>query len=119
MLSKRRAKPTRTGLLQMKTGSPPRSITSSPTHQGEWGTPFPSGWLWGKVISRGTKDGPPRIALTFDDGPTPGGTDRILDLLAELKAPATFFVIGQNVEGYPDLLRRIDAEGHLIGNHTF
>src|SRR5438552_3460310 len=84
-----------------------------------WGTFVPSGWLWGEVISRGTIQGPPRVALTFDDGPTPGGTDRILDLLAELKAPSTFFVIGQNVERHPDLLRRIDAEGHLIGNHTF
>jgi peptidoglycan-N-acetylglucosamine deacetylase len=79
----------------------------------------PSSCVWGKVISCGTAQGPPRVALTFDDGPTPVGTDRVLDLLAELKVSATFFVIGRNVECCPDLLRRIDAEGHLIANHTF
>jgi peptidoglycan/xylan/chitin deacetylase (PgdA/CDA1 family) len=79
----------------------------------------PSSRLWGNVISRGTTEGPPRVALTFDDGPTPGGTDRVLDILLELKVSATFFVIGLNVQRWPDLLRRIDAEGHEIGNHTF
>ena len=59
------------------------------------------------------------MALTFDDGPTPGGTDRVLDILRELKVSATFFVIGRNVQRWPDLLRRMDAEGHGIGNHTF
>lgn len=83
------------------------------------GTFVPSARLWGNIISRGTSKNPPRVALTFDDGPTPGGTDCVLDVLAEMKVRATFFVIGKNVERHPDLLRRIDAEGHLIANHTF
>lgn len=84
-----------------------------------WATFAPTSRLWGANISRGSRANPQRVALTFDDGPTPGGTDRILDVLHELKVPATFFAIGQNVQRHPDLLRRIDAEGHLIGNHTF
>lgn len=79
----------------------------------------PTSRVWGNVISRGTSEGPPRVALTFDDGPTPGGTDRVLNILAELKVLATFFVIGRNVQRWPDLLRRIDAEGHAVANHTF
>jgi peptidoglycan/xylan/chitin deacetylase (PgdA/CDA1 family) len=59
------------------------------------------------------------VALTFDDGPTAGATDRVLDQLGELEVKAAFFVIGRNVEREPDLLRRIVAEGHLVGNHTY
>src|ERR1700743_576148 len=84
-----------------------------------YGTFVPRGQLWGPVIWKGTSGGPPRVALTFDDGPTAGATDRVLDLLADLNVRAAFFVIGRNVEREPDLLRRIDAEGHLIGNHTY
>jgi|SRR5665213_269669 len=80
---------------------------------------IPGSRIWGPIISHGTADDPPRVALTFDDGPTAGGTDRILDLLAESNVKATFFVIGANVERAPELLRRIHHEGHLIGNHTF
>jgi len=57
--------------------------------------------------------------LTFDDGPTPHHTPAILDALAALDVRAAFFVVGQNARRYPDLLRRIDAEGHIIGNHSF
>jgi len=60
-----------------------------------------------------------RIALTFDDGPTPGVTDRILDELKQRQLHATFFMIGKNVVAQPDLARRVLAEGHEIGNHTF
>jgi peptidoglycan-N-acetylglucosamine deacetylase len=66
--------------------------------------------------------GPPdrnRIALTFDDGPTPGVTDRILDELKKRAAHATFFMIGQRIAAAPDLARRVVAEGHEIANHTF
>lgn len=59
------------------------------------------------------------VALTFDDGPDPVQTPRILDLLAEHRATATFFVLGEAVEQHPALLRRIVAEGHSIGNHTY
>lgn len=60
----------------------------------------------------------PVVALTFDDGPSPH-TAEVLDILARSQVKATFFVIGQNVERHPDLARRIVAEGHAIGNHTY
>lgn len=66
-----------------------------------------------------SKTGPARIALTFDDGPHPRYTPLILDILKEFDIPATFFVVGSNVEFYPDLIRRIANEGHEIGNHTY
>lgn len=59
------------------------------------------------------------VALTFDDGPDPDGTPRILDRLAERGVPATFFVIGEAAQRYPELVRRIVAEGHALGNHTY
>ena len=57
------------------------------------------------------------IALTIDDGPHPTLTPRILDVLAEHEARATFFVMGRHVEGNEALLRRMVAEGHELGNH--
>ena len=59
------------------------------------------------------------VALTFDDGPDPVWTPRILDILKQEKVPATFFIIGENGQSNPALLRRIVNEGHDIGNHTF
>ncbi|WP_422447056.1 glycerol-3-phosphate acyltransferase [Thermoanaerobacterium sp. DL9XJH110] len=59
------------------------------------------------------------VALTFDDGPDPVYTPEILDILKEKNVPATFFLIGKNVEAYPDIARRIVREGHSIGNHTY
>jgi len=69
-------------------------------------------------IESGPTDGN-RIALTFDDGPTPGVTERILDELKQRDLHATFFMIGQRVDAEPELARRVLAEGHEIGNHTF
>jgi cellulose synthase/poly-beta-1,6-N-acetylglucosamine synthase-like glycosyltransferase/peptidoglycan/xylan/chitin deacetylase (PgdA/CDA1 family)/spore germination protein YaaH len=62
---------------------------------------------------------PGLLALTFDDGPDDVYTPEILDELQRLDARATFFVVGQNVERYPDVVRRMYEEGHEIGNHTF
>jgi cellulose synthase/poly-beta-1,6-N-acetylglucosamine synthase-like glycosyltransferase/peptidoglycan/xylan/chitin deacetylase (PgdA/CDA1 family) len=59
------------------------------------------------------------INLTFDDGPDPVWTPKILDVLAQHGAHATFFVIGSKVNDYPDLVRRMVAEGHEVGVHTF
>lgn len=59
------------------------------------------------------------VALTFDDGPYPPYTGQILDILKEYQVPATFFVIGKNAEKHPDLVKRIVAEGHQLGNHTY
>jgi peptidoglycan/xylan/chitin deacetylase (PgdA/CDA1 family) len=60
-----------------------------------------------------------RVALTFDDGPDPRTTPPILDTLRERGVEATFFVVGRQVAENPGLLRRIVAEGHAIGNHTY
>jgi len=60
-----------------------------------------------------------RIALTFDDGPCPGHTEQVLDILRRHGVKATFFVCGQNVERSPEILRRVQAEGHTIGNHSY
>lgn len=63
----------------------------------------------------------PKITLTFDNGPTPGVTDRVLDVLAERRLSAVFFVVGENVRspGGRRLLERVVGDGHLIGNHSF
>ena len=62
---------------------------------------------------------PGEVALTFDDGPDPHWTPRILDILKAKHAPATFFVIGEHMEAYPDLVKREVDEGHLVGGHTY
>ncbi len=59
------------------------------------------------------------IYLTFDDGPVPEVTPWVLDILKKFGAKATFFCVGENVEKYPDLYRRIVLEGHGVGNHTY
>lgn len=60
-----------------------------------------------------------KIALTFDDGPHPIYTQEMLDLLKKYKVSATFFLLGEQIEQYEDLVKKIAEEGHLIGNHTF
>ncbi|HKR12364.1 MAG TPA: glycosyltransferase [Pyrinomonadaceae bacterium] len=70
------------------------------------------------VIKR-AGDRPGLVALTFDDGPDPTWTPRILDILKQENVPATFFIIGQNGQANPELVRRIVNEGHDVGNHTF
>ncbi len=59
------------------------------------------------------------VALTFDDGPWPGSTERILDCLADANVHANFFVIGRYAAAHPHLVRRMRAEGHLVGNHSY
>ena len=60
-----------------------------------------------------------QVAITFDDGPDPRWTPKILDILKAANVKATFFVVGVNAERYPDLVRRIVNEGHAMGNHTY
>jgi peptidoglycan/xylan/chitin deacetylase (PgdA/CDA1 family) len=91
---------------------------------GTYGATRPASTMWGPVISRGpgASGGAPAagsVALTFDDGPLPGATDRILDALGEAGVSAAFFVIGRCVERWPDLVRRMHAEGHLVANHSY
>lgn len=59
------------------------------------------------------------VTLTFDDGPDPAVTPRILDILKREKVPATFFIVGRKAAKYPQLVRREAAEGHDLGNHTY
>lgn len=75
---------------------------------------LPNRW----VMTRGRRTSR-ALHLTFDDGPHPEHTGALLDLLAEHGARATFFVIGQHAERHPELMRRIVAEGHALGNHSW
>ncbi len=60
-----------------------------------------------------------KILLTFDDGPNPKSTEKILNLFSKLKIKALFFCVGKNVERYSEWTKNILNEGHIIGNHTF
>jgi cellulose synthase/poly-beta-1,6-N-acetylglucosamine synthase-like glycosyltransferase/peptidoglycan/xylan/chitin deacetylase (PgdA/CDA1 family) len=70
------------------------------------------------VIER-TGDTRGKLALTFDDGPDPDWTPKILDILKAKGVHASFFIIGENAEANPDIVQRLVAEGHDVGNHTF
>ncbi|HKU55307.1 MAG TPA: polysaccharide deacetylase family protein, partial [Rhizomicrobium sp.] len=71
------------------------------------------------VIRRVGGSAPKKLALTFDDGPDPEWTPAILAILKEKKVPATFFMIGANMEAHPGLVQQILADGHEAGNHTY
>ena len=78
------------------------------------------GWaLPGVVLYRGAPGKAPRLALTFDDGPHPGHTERILEALAREGACATFFLQGSEAAKHPALVRAIHEAGHQIGNHGY
>ncbi len=82
---------------------------------------WPSAQFFAPVVHHvqpGPALGGPVVALTFDDGPDPVWTPRLLDLLAARGARATFFVLGDRAARNPDLIRRIHAEGHSVGTHT-
>ncbi|GGA72493.1 hypothetical protein GCM10011507_25150 [Edaphobacter acidisoli] len=81
-----------------------------------YGALYPPSQLFGRVIVAGND--PNEIALTYDDGPNPAATERLLEVLARHDVRATFFLIGGFVRQRPDLARAIAAAGHLIGNHT-
>lgn len=65
------------------------------------------------------KEAVPTIYLTFDDGPIPGLTPWILDLLMHYGVKATFFCVGENIVKHPEIFNRIKEEGHQVGNHTY
>ncbi len=83
-----------------------------------WACSMPSSTFFRPVLIRGSQQGK-RICLTFDDGPAEQFTESVLEILRQQQVPATFFVCGRNAEKHPDLLRRIVAEGHEVGNHTY
>jgi peptidoglycan-N-acetylglucosamine deacetylase len=76
-----------------------------------------SAFLLGSVIRVSTAE--PVLALTFDDGPHPEDTPPLLDLLDRYGAKATFFVVGKSARNHPELIERMAAAGHALGNHTW
>ncbi|HZB87626.1 MAG TPA: polysaccharide deacetylase family protein [Terracidiphilus sp.] len=77
----------------------------------------PASQLFGKTLIAPPRPG--ELALTFDDGPNPAWTPRLLDILAAHNVCATFFMVGSFAQAEPALVRRVAAAGHLIGNHTW
>jgi peptidoglycan-N-acetylglucosamine deacetylase len=86
-----------------------RIITIDPAQHARLGT-----MQYGETLPLADKE----IVLTFDDGPLPPYTSRILDILASECVKATYFIVGRMARAYPDVLRRIYAEGHTIGTHS-
>lgn len=82
------------------------------------GVLLPRMQMFGETLVQ-VPEAPAQIALTFDDGPHPSCTMRVLDLLKEEGARATFFVLGRRAEEFPALVQRIVAEGHELGLHTY
>lgn len=74
-------------------------------------------FFWGLINNIHTKEN--IIALTFDDGPTSGNTEKILNILKKNDIKASFFLIGQDIEKYPEQARKIIQEWHQIGNHSY
>ena len=81
---------------------------------GQW----PTAQVFGQTICRG-RSGDRRIALTYDDGPNPEQTPRLMEILDRHDAHATFFLIGRWAEREPGLIRELEAAGHALGNHTY
>jgi peptidoglycan/xylan/chitin deacetylase (PgdA/CDA1 family) len=78
---------------------------------------WPASELFGQALLAPPRSG--ELALTFDDGPNPAWTPRLLDILAVHEVRATFFLVGRYAEAEPALVRRIAEAGHLIGNHSW
>jgi peptidoglycan-N-acetylglucosamine deacetylase len=81
-----------------------------------WGAYHPASTLFGRTIRFASSDR--TIALTFDDGPNPAVTPRLLDLLERHQARGTFFLVGRWAHAHPSIVREILLRGHTIGNHT-
>lgn len=84
---------------------------------GAWATMGPASQIFGRTLTAPPRPG--ELALTFDDGPNPAHTPRLLDILAEDNVRATFFLVGRYAQAAPDLVRRIAQAGHLVGNHSW
>ena len=78
--------------------------------------------LWSKISNTDTvfrvAESKKQIFLTFDDGPIPEVTPKVLDILKRYNAKATFFCVGDNIRKHPDCFEKLKAEGHSVGNHT-
>ena len=82
------------------------------------GTWYRNSWVFGPALSR-LPGSEPVVSITFDDGPNPVATPRILDVLKQEGVHATFFVLGRHADRWPGLVRRMADEGHQIGNHGY
>lgn len=91
-------------------------VVAAATGTAWWAARHPLSQLYGPTIRFTGR--PNTLALTFDDGPNPNCTPRLLDLLDRYHARATFFMIGKYVRRDPGLAREVAARGHLVGNHT-
>lgn len=82
----------------------------------------PPGWFRllfpGALFRLPGEEGRKRVFLTFDDGPVPEATPMVLETLDKFDVKATFFMVGQNIERYPDLFHEVVERGHAVGNHT-
>jgi peptidoglycan/xylan/chitin deacetylase (PgdA/CDA1 family) len=78
---------------------------------------WPGSRIFGEALTAPARPG--ELALTFDDGPNPDWTPKLLDVLASHDVKATFFMLGGRAQAEPELVRRVAAEGHLIGNHSW
>jgi peptidoglycan-N-acetylglucosamine deacetylase len=94
----------------------PTGLAAAAAGIAAYGAVYPRSQLFGRTVCR--TNSPRKLALTFDDGPNPAITPKLLDLLDRYKARATFFVIGKHARECPDLLKETAARGHIIGNHT-
>ena len=82
------------------------------------GALYPNSPVFGRVIAR-IPAGDGQLALTFDDGPNPEATPAILDALRDRGVRASFFILGRHAERWPELVRRVAAEGHAVCNHGY
>jgi len=96
------------------------SLVAASAGLAAWGAFHPASQLFGATLRRlpANPRREPSIALTFDDGPNPAMTPRLLEILARHQARATFFLIGEYVRRFPELAKEIASRGHAIGNHT-
>src|SRR5713101_5730049 len=94
----------------------PTAVAVAAAGLAAYGGVYPRAQLFGATICR--TDSPRKLALTFDDGPNPAITPKLLDLLDRYNAKATFFLIGRYVRECPELVRETVARGHTVGNHT-
>ena len=106
-------------LAASRPGNPLRSLPTGPAQ-----AVLDRGKLSGRVVPvayhpAAGAAGPLAVALTFDDGPWPHTTQQMLTILSQRQAPATFFVVGRQVERYPELVRREVAAGMAIGSHSY
>ena len=95
-------------------GNPARSASAAPSWSTRSEHPLLGSMQYRKSLPLNDKE----VVLTFDDGPLPPYTNRILDTLASECVKATFFMVGRMVRGYPTLVRRIYNDGHTVANHS-